>query len=110
MELLIPEPRWGTEEGEDPTCGVTPGFYEGNAVVELLREHKANPKAIMYMTGSLKEVELLIPEPTDKIRWDRRATFEIKPGFYEGDEVRILLERHRWLPSAIQYIADMLEA
>ena len=58
MEMTIPEPSWVPEEEEDGTFGIQADYcYKGNEVVELLREHKANPAAIAHMVTYLKEVE-----------------------------------------------------
>ena len=100
MELMIPEPRWVPEEWEDGTFGIQAGYcYQGNEVVELLREHKENPDAIQYMASFLKEADVLIPHTKHGV-W---------VGWYEGKDVVKLLNRVRFNADAIQYLADMLE-
>ena len=48
--LVFPEP----EEGEEPTAGIKPGYYDQNGLVELLREHAENPEAIRYIADMLE--------------------------------------------------------
>ena len=48
--LLIPDP----EEGEAPTCGVKPGYYNPAQMVELLQLHKADPEAIGFIADMLE--------------------------------------------------------
>jgi hypothetical protein len=51
--LLIPE-----HDLEDPQSypgDIQPGEYQGNEVVELLREHADNPEAIRFIAEMLEE-------------------------------------------------------
>ena len=43
--LSIPDP----DEGQRPLYGITPGYYNREGVVALLRYHKHNPKAIQFI-------------------------------------------------------------
>ena len=53
MHLLIPE---HDPNEPDPYVGdIKPGYYEGNQVVELLRQHADNPDAIMFIADMLEE-------------------------------------------------------
>ncbi len=55
LELSIPDPA---EHGESPEPiyeRVKPGVYQGNQVVELLREHKEDSEAIQFIADMLEE-------------------------------------------------------
>lgn len=48
--LLIPEP----EEGESPTCGVKPGYYNSAQMLALIQDHKLNPDAVHFIADMLE--------------------------------------------------------
>ncbi|HZA21460.1 MAG TPA: hypothetical protein VFA32_02465 [Dehalococcoidia bacterium] len=45
--LLIPE--YDPEDPKPYPGDIQPGIYEGNEIVELLRQHSANPEAIWFI-------------------------------------------------------------
>jgi hypothetical protein len=49
--VIIPDP----EEGEEPECGIKPGIYLVNDIVQLLREHADNPDIIRYLADMMEE-------------------------------------------------------
>ena len=48
--VLIPE----AEEGKKPLYGITPGYYDHEGVVALLRYNKRNPKAIQFIADMME--------------------------------------------------------
>ena len=51
--LLIPE--YDPEDPQPYPGDIQPGVYEGNEIVELLREHADNPEAIRFIADMLEE-------------------------------------------------------
>ena len=51
--LLIPE--YDPEDPKPYPGDIQPGVYEGNEVVELLRQHSANSEAIHFIADMLEE-------------------------------------------------------
>ena len=51
--LLIPE--YDPEDPKPYPGDIQPGVYEGNELVELLRQHSANPEAIRFIADMLEE-------------------------------------------------------
>ena len=49
--LLIPEPE---HEGEPPTCGVKPGYYNSKQMLQLLDEHKNDAAAVQFIADMLE--------------------------------------------------------
>jgi hypothetical protein len=49
--LLIPEPA---SEGDPPTCGVMPGYYNAKQMLDLIEKHKASPDAIQFIADMLE--------------------------------------------------------
>jgi hypothetical protein len=50
--LLIPE--YDPEDPQPYPGDIKPGVYEGNEIVELLRQHSANPEAIWFIADMLE--------------------------------------------------------
>jgi hypothetical protein len=48
--LLIPD----AEEGQKPTCGVKPGYYNKPQMLTLLAKHKSNADAIQFIADMLE--------------------------------------------------------
>jgi hypothetical protein len=51
--LLIPE--YDLEDPQPYPGAIQPGEYQGDDVVELLREHADNPQAIRFIADMLEE-------------------------------------------------------
>ena len=51
--LLIPE--YDFEDSQPYPGDIQPGEYQGNEIVELLREHADNPEAIRFIADMLEE-------------------------------------------------------
>jgi hypothetical protein len=51
--LLIPE--YDPEDSQAYPGDIQPGIYEGNEIVELLREHCQNPEAIHFIADLLED-------------------------------------------------------
>jgi len=51
--LLIPQP----EEGELPTCGLEPGYYNLNDMLALIEKHQQNGETIQYIADMLETGE-----------------------------------------------------
>ena len=51
--LLIPD--YDPDDPKPYPGDIKPGVYEGNELVELLREHSANPEAIWFIADMLEE-------------------------------------------------------
>jgi hypothetical protein len=49
--LLIPEPEC---EGETPTCGVKPGYYDSKQMLRLIDEHRIDANAIQFIADMLE--------------------------------------------------------
>jgi hypothetical protein len=51
--LLIPD--YNPDDPKPYPGDIKPGVYEGNELVELLRQHSANPEAIRFIADMLEE-------------------------------------------------------
>jgi hypothetical protein len=51
--LLIPD--YDPEDPQPYPGNIQPGEYQGNEIVELLRQHADNPEAVRFIADLLKE-------------------------------------------------------
>jgi hypothetical protein len=72
--LVIPEPE---TEGEPPTCGVQPGYYDAKQMLDLIEKHKADADAIQFIADMLETGDPENDGFAQMVRWHRQDPAEL---------------------------------